>query len=727
MERNILNKLSVIVTYYNNEDHIGDCITSLKKQRNQDFDIIIVDDGSIDASTEILQHQLATYDKDVTFVQIEHNSGHVHARNVALDYVDTPYVMFLDADDQLASYAIDFYLNHVNGLDGLIAPIHKFTNHRPQYVDKDKVRLEYLSHQTNPNSFLRKHTVCNILFRTAIIKAHHIRFNESLRIFTDMSFTLEYLKYAEHFVRVFDFPFYYRGEVYDPFNGNTLSDQDFVLTFDDYVESFFDAMQRTDNKKIQSFLIDKMKNEIKQGFDPSLRDIKARYVALEDSLIKVVKAVKWNIIRDGKLLYNLEVLFLAMNDVDHAKYINKLRKKTRLVKDIVTNSKAKERSRYQLTDDKDIVDDKTIVFESFGGKNYSDSPKYIYEYMQQHYPQLNYIWVCARPEQTVIPGNAIKVQKGSRAYYQAYAKAKYWVSNARLPLYLNKKENQVYIQTWHGTPLKRLANDMKVVRMPGTTTANYKKNFYSEASRWDYLVSPNRYSTNIFKTAFWMDEARIWEIGYPRNDVLVTRQNDTDYLNQIKRDLNLPEDKKVIMYAPTWRDDEFVKKGQYLFDLKINLANLQKQIGDDYVILLRMHYLIANALDLNGYEDFAIDVSNYNDISELYLISDALITDYSSVMFDYGILKRPQFFFAYDIEKYDKGLRGFYMDYMNDLPGEIITDEFKLAEELKHIDKHKERYKDKIEKFYQDFCSLEKGHASQFIGDHIYNDIHRHQ
>ncbi|MCO6595921.1 bifunctional glycosyltransferase family 2 protein/CDP-glycerol:glycerophosphate glycerophosphotransferase [Staphylococcus lugdunensis] len=722
-----MNKLSVIVTYYNNEDHIGDCITSLKKQRNQDFDIIIVDDGSIDASTEILQQQLATYDKDVTFVQIEHNSGHAHARNVALDYVDTPYVMFLDADDQLASYAIDFYLNHVNGLDGLIAPIHKFTNHRPQYVDKDKIRLEYLSHQTNPNSFLRKHTVCNILFRTAIIKAHHIRFNESLRIFTDMSFTLEYLKYAEHFVRVFDFPFYYRGEVYDPFNGNTLSDQDFVLTFDDYVESFFDAMQRTDNKKIQSFLIDKMKNEIKQGFDPSLRDIKARYVALEDSLIKVVKAVKWNTIRDGKLLYNLEVLFLAMNDVDHAKYINKLRKKTRLVKDIVTNSKAKERSRYQLTDDKDIVDDKTIVFESFGGKNYSDSPKYIYEYMQQHYPQLNYIWVCTRPEQTVIPGNAIKVQKGSRAYYQAYAKAKYWVSNARLPLYLNKKENQVYIQTWHGTPLKRLANDMKVVRMPGTTTANYKKNFYSEASRWDYLVSPNRYSTNIFKTAFWMDEARIWEIGYPRNDVLVTRQNDTDYLNQIKRDLNLPEDKKVIMYAPTWRDDEFVKKGQYLFDLKINLANLQKQIGDDYVILLRMHYLITNALDLNGYEDFAIDVSNYNDISELYLISDALITDYSSVMFDYGILKRPQFFFAYDIEKYDKGLRGFYMDYMNDLPGEIITDEFKLAEELKHIDKHKERYKDKIEKFYQDFCSLVKGHASQFIGDHIYNDIHRHQ
>ena len=120
-----------------------------------------------------------------------------------------------------------------------------------------------------------------------------------------------------------------------------------------------------------------------------------------------------------------------------------------------------------------------------------------------------------------------------------------------------------------------------------------------------------------------------------------------------------------------------------------------------------MHYLIANALDLHGYDDFAIDVSNYNDISELYLISDALVTDYSSVMFDFGILKRPQFFFAYDIEKYDKGLRGFYMDYMNDLPGEIITDEFKLAEELKQIDQHKVKYQDKIESFYNDFCSIE--------------------
>ncbi|MCD8846312.1 bifunctional glycosyltransferase family 2 protein/CDP-glycerol:glycerophosphate glycerophosphotransferase [Mammaliicoccus sciuri] len=714
-----MNKLSIIITYYNNEEHILDCIESMKKQRNQNFDLIIVDDGSTDSSANLIKEATRDYDKSITHIKLEENTGHAHARNKALEKVNTQYLMFLDADDQLASYAVEYYLSKVNGLDGLIAPIHKFTLNKPQYVDKDKIRIEYLTQKSNPNSFLRKNTACNILFKTGIIKAHNIRFSENLKIYTDASFILDYINYAERFVRLFDFPFYYRGEVYDPFEGNTLSDQDFILTFEDYVNSYIDSVKRTNNKTVLRFLTHKMKLEIKNGFDPSLRDIELRYNMLEKPLVKIVKTIKWDLLKDAKLLYNLEILFLSMNAVENAKYVNNLRSVSRHVKNIVQNNKMKNRSKYQLLDKEESVDSNTIVFESFGGKNYSDSPKYIYEYMQKNYPKLNYIWVFNNPDKNVIIGNAEKVKKGSKEYYDAYSKAKFWVSNARLPLYLNKKENQIYIQTWHGTPLKRLANDMKVVRMPGTTTANYKKNFYAETSRWDYLVSPNRYSTNIFKTAFWMDEERTWEIGYPRNDVLVNRSDDQEYINQIKKDLNLPEGKKVIMYAPTWRDDEFVKKGQYLFDLKINLENLQKELGENYVILLRMHYLIANALDLNGYEDFAIDVSNYSDISELYLISDALITDYSSVMFDFGILKRPQYFFAYDIEKYDKGLRGFYMDYMNDLPGEIITDEFKLAEELKNIDEHKEKYKDKIEKFYEKFCSLEKGQSSKFIGDFI--------
>src|SRR5699024_3593700 len=155
-------------------------------------------------------------------------------------------------------------------------------------------------------------------------------------------------------------------------------------------------------------------------------------------------------------------------------------------------------------------------------------------------------------------------------------------------------------------------------------------NFKEETSRWDYLVSPNAYSSKIFETAFWMPPEKILEIGYPRNDVLVNRANDQAYIQEIKENLNLPKDKKVIMYAPTWRDDEFVKKGKYLFDLKIDLNNLQQKIRDDYVILLRMHNLIANASDISGYVDLAIYVSHYSDFSEQYIIYYFFINDYFS-------------------------------------------------------------------------------------------------
>lgn len=718
-----MHDLTIIITYYNSEDYIQACIESLKQQRNQDFDVIIVNDGSTDQSTQILNKALKDYDKTVQIINFDQNHGHAHARNTAIKEVKTPYFMFLDADDVLASYAIQFYLKKVNGLDGLIAPINNFTLNQPQYIDQNKLKVEYLNSKSNPNSFLRKNTACNILFKTAIVHAHDIQFDEQLATYIDNSFVVDYVSHVNRFVRIFGFPFYFRGEVYDPFETEQLTQQSFDKLFEDYADAYLHTIKKTKNQKVSKFMTEKMAQVIRRGFDPMQKDNQLHYREHKKTLVKVARRLKWTLLREGGFLYKIEMLLLMMNQPKAAFSLNTFRGVLRNVKNVVLNTKSKNRSLYQLTDKPENVEPKTILFEAFGGKNYSDSPKYIYEYMQQYYPYYNYVWSLKNPDQTYVPGNATKVKKGSKAYYDAYSDAHTWVANARTPLYLNKKENQTYIQTWHGTPLKRLANDMKVVRMPGTTTANYKRNFKEETERWDYLISPNRYSTEIFESAFWMDRERILEIGYPRNDVLVNRQNDNDYIASIREKLNIPKGKKIITYAPTWRDDEFIKKGQYLFKLQIDLDNLYKQLGDEYVILLRMHYLIANALDLTGFEDFAIDVSNYDDVSEIFLVSDALITDYSSVMFDYGILKRPQFFFAYDIDKYDKGLRGFYMDYKNDLPGPIFTDPHKLAESLKDLPKVQQQYQDKIDAFYNRFCSIENGKASQYIGDMIHQDI----
>ncbi|MCU5745344.1 bifunctional glycosyltransferase family 2 protein/CDP-glycerol:glycerophosphate glycerophosphotransferase [Staphylococcus sp. SQ8-PEA] len=719
-----MNNLTVIVPYYNSEDTILDCIDSLKSQRYQEFNYIFVNDGSSDKSAEIVDKATADIDsKRVQHINLTTNNGHAHARNVGMSYVETPYFMFVDADDTLASYALTFYIEHLNQSDALIAPIHKFSVKTPQYVDLNKVKVKYYEGRKNLNSFLRKNSVCNIILRTGIVRAHDLKFDEDLQIYADQTFILQYINYVDRFVRLFGFPFYFRGELLDPFNTLQLTEQAFDLRFDDYLNSFYKSLKVAQYKENKEFMKQRMVKRLLNDFDPSHIDIDERYTHNSSNLIKISKSILTTILKSKKPLFGIEMILAALGKPAKAQRFNRLRYKLRHLKRVLLRQKGKELSRYKLTDKPENVNNKTIVFEAFGGKNYSDSPKYIYEYMASRYPNYNYKWVLKNPSKAVIPGNAEVVKKGSRAYFDALSEASHWVANARLPLYVDKKPNQKYYQTWHGTPLKRLAGDQKFVRMPGTTTAKYKLNFRSETDRWDYLISPNRYSTEIFQSAFWMDRDRILETGYPRNDILVNKCNDKAFSDKIRERLNITKGKKVIMYAPTWRDDEFVKKGQYLFNLKIDLENLYEQLGNDTVILLRMHYLIANALDLSGYEDFAIDVSSYDDVSELFLISDALITDYSSVMFDYGILKRPQFFFAYDIEKYDKGLRGFYMDYESELPGPIYTDAYQLTESLKDLDKVQEEYQSKIDKFYDKFCSIEQGNASKVIGDKIADEI----
>ena len=180
-------------------------------------------------------------------------------------------------------------------------------------------------------------------------------------------------------------------------------------------------------------------------------------------------------------------------------------------------------------------------------------------------------------------------------------------------------KRQVYIQTWHGTPLKKLGTDIEEIHMPGTDTESYKRNFILEADKWDYLVSPNAYSTEIFTRAFDYS-GKVIESGYPRNDVL-SNYSDT-LLSSIKKDLGIPEEKKVMLYAPTWRDNEFYQKGKYKFEFQFDLERWKREFGDEWVLLSRMHYLVAENFDFSAHEGIVYDVSTYPDIRDLYLVSD---------------------------------------------------------------------------------------------------------
>ncbi|AAU25260.1 MULTISPECIES: CDP-glycerol glycerophosphotransferase family protein [Bacillus] len=360
------------------------------------------------------------------------------------------------------------------------------------------------------------------------------------------------------------------------------------------------------------------------------------------------------------------------------------------------------------------VKKKTVIFESFAGKQYSCNPRAIYEYMKEHHPEYNLIW-SVNPSYTEIfeEKNVPYIHRFTLKWLFAMARAEYWVVNSRLPLWIPKPKHTTYVQTWHGTPLKRLAVDMEEVHMPGTNTEKYKQNFTKEASKWDYLISPNRYSTEIFARAFQFNKTMI-ESGYPRNDFLYT-DNRPETMKAIKRKMNIPEDKKVILYAPTWRDDQFYKKGKYKFDLDLNLEKLREEIGDNYVIVLRMHYLVAENFDLSPYKGFAYDFSSYEDIRELYMVSDLLITDYSSVFFDFANLKRPMIFFVPDIETYRDKLRGFYFDFEQEAPGPLVKTTEEVIEKIKETETSDYRLPDIFEPFYEKFCYLETGNSTEKV------------
>ena len=175
------------------------------------------------------------------------------------------------------------------------------------------------------------------------------------------------------------------------------------------------------------------------------------------------------------------------------------------------------------------------------------------------------------------------------------------------------------------------------------------------------------------------------QIGYPRNDILI-RDNNKEEINKYKKLLGLPLDKKIILYAPTWRDNEYLGEGKYKFASKLDFDLAREQLSDDYIFIVKYHYLVSDKIDWRPYKGFVYTFDETKDIAWLYLVSDMLITDYSSVMFDYSLLKRPMFFFAYDLEDYRENLRGFYFDFAKEAPGPISKDTKQLIEDIKEYD-----------------------------------------
>lgn len=353
--------------------------------------------------------------------------------------------------------------------------------------------------------------------------------------------------------------------------------------------------------------------------------------------------------------------------------------------------------------------DNLIFFISFGGKKYDDSPKAIYEEIlkDNRFDKYDLVWAFDNPYEFNIPRGE-KISTDTFKYFKTVLKARCWVTNSSVKRGLGfKAKKAFYFNTWHGTPIKKM----------GTDIDSGSKSFKTKGEmNVDIMTAQGNFEADIFSRVFEINRDKFLICGLPRNDVLADHSLETK-INMAKK-IGLPLDKKIILYAPTFREYERDEQMNCIAVPPIDFAKWEKSLGQDYIILFRAHYEVAKVLNVPQNSKFIFNVSSYPTLNDLMLASDMLVSDYSSIFFDYSILDRPMFHFTYDYDQYAEK-RGMYFDIRDELPGssksedellEIITG-YPQESSIKQVRDFRNRY---VEQF---------GKAAKISADTIFKSI----
>jgi CDP-glycerol glycerophosphotransferase len=353
--------------------------------------------------------------------------------------------------------------------------------------------------------------------------------------------------------------------------------------------------------------------------------------------------------------------------------------------------------------------DSTVVLETFRGRSVGDSPGAIGREIQERGLDLDLAWVVDDPSVRV-PDGTRALPRRSERWYDALARARVHIGNAGAPYWFEKKPGQVHLQTWHGTPLKRLGED----RGPGDfQTWRHRRRIAMQAAGWDAMISPSPFCSAVFRSAFRFD-GRFLEVGYPRNDVLVGGRG-AGVRRRVREALGLRDEDRAVLYAPTWREYVGVRDAKPLY---LDAPRLTR-LAPDTVVLVRGPYNSTHQADVFAGEERIHDVTRYPDIADLYLAADALVTDYSSVMFDFALTDKPQVLLVPDLDQYRDVERGFYFEIADGPPGPMVSTTDAVADALLGEDAHAAARAD----FRDRFCPWDDGRASARTVDWLLSQI----
>ncbi len=346
-----------------------------------------------------------------------------------------------------------------------------------------------------------------------------------------------------------------------------------------------------------------------------------------------------------------------------------------------------------------------VVYNSYNGR-FSDNPRAIHERLRDR-PGTEHTWLLDPAHAAAFPPDVRTARIDSPAARDALESADLVVAGTHTEVEWTKQPGTTYLQTWHGTPLKRIHYDVLLVP-PGRL--DYLDR---DIARWDALLSPNPVSTPRLRKAFGFD-GPVWETGYPRNDLLVG-PGAAAVRTAVRAELGLADGERAVLYAPTWRDDEKYDESRTDVPLHLRLgqaAALLSESGTPHTVLARTHNMMTD----RSHAEVApgvVDVSFYRDVRELYLAADVLVTDYSSVMFDFSLTGKPMVFYAYDLDRFRDEIRGFYFDLLPQAPGPVVRTEAELLDALLHLDP--EPWAQRYAEFRATYGGLEDGHATDRV------------
>lgn len=352
-------------------------------------------------------------------------------------------------------------------------------------------------------------------------------------------------------------------------------------------------------------------------------------------------------------------------------------------------------------------DDSLILFNSFGGKKYDDSPKEIFELMRKdsRFKDYKFVWAFHEPEKFDVTGAKI-IKTDNLNYFITALKSRCWITNSSVERGLSfKGKNTYYFNTWHGTPLKKMGSDI----------SSDNKSFSMKGdSIIDTMTAQSDFEADIFSRVFGIDRSKFLMCGLPRNDKLANYTEDER--RTIREKLNIPQEKKVILYAPTFREYERDSKLNCVLKPPMNIKLWEKELKEDFCLLFRAHYEVGKVMQIEE-NDFIKNMTDYPSLSELIIASDILVSDYSSIIFDYCVMDKAVYLFCYDYDLYEDK-RGMYFDIRNYFQNGINENE--VIELLKNMDKEKEliRIKDFREKYLNYY-----GNATKISLDCIHNNL----